>query len=55
VPLSAAENEEKFRRCCGYGRVALPGDRVEALVAAVAGLGGVEDVAGLVRLTLGEG
>lgn len=55
VPLSAAENEAKFRRCCGYGRVALPGERVEALVAAVGGLDGIEDVAGLVRLTLGEG
>jgi 2-methylcitrate dehydratase PrpD len=55
VPLSAAENEAKFRRCCGYGRIALPGDRVEALIAAVGGLAQVGDVAGLVRLTLGEG
>ena len=55
VPLSAAENEAKFRRCCGNGRIVLPGERVEALVAAVGGLDGIEDVAGLVRLTLGEG
>lgn len=53
VPLTAAENEEKFRRCCGYGRVPMAG--AERLVAAVAGLEQLDDVAALVRLTLGEG
>jgi 2-methylcitrate dehydratase PrpD len=53
VPLTAAENEEKFRRCCGYGRVALAAPRAGALVEAVRGLEAVEDVAGIVRLMAG--
>ena len=54
VPLSAAENEEKFRRCCGYGRILLPAPRAAALIETVRGLEAVADVAGMVRLMSGE-
>lgn len=54
VPLSAAENEEKFRRCCGYGRISLPAPRAAALIETVRGLEAVADVAGMVRLMSGE-
>lgn len=54
VPLSAEENAAKFRRCAGYGRVPLPPERAEALIAAVDDLADCADVADLVRLTLSE-
>ncbi len=51
APLSDAANEEKFRRCAGYGRVPMadPG----ALVAAVAAVERLDDISALARLTLG--
>ncbi len=54
VPLTEAENEEKFRRCCGYGRIPLPPPRAAALIETVRGLEAVTDVAGIVRLMTGE-
>jgi 2-methylcitrate dehydratase PrpD len=53
VPLSEEENRAKFRRCAGWGRVPLPPDRAEALIAAVDGIAGMADIAALPRLTLG--
>lgn len=50
VPLTAAENEAKFRRCLGYARRPLPPAQADALVAAVAALETLEDTAALVRL-----
>ncbi|MCC5975232.1 MAG: MmgE/PrpD family protein [Rubellimicrobium sp.] len=52
VPLSEAQNEEKFRRCAGYGRLPLPDP--DRLIAAVAGIETLQDIAELPRLTLGE-
>lgn len=51
VPLSDAANEEKFRRCAGYGR-GRPADP-EAIIAAVAKVESLPDIAALPRLTLG--
>lgn len=49
-PLTDAANAEKFRRCAGYGR-ARPADP-EAIIAAVAGIADMPDIAALPRLTL---
>lgn len=51
VPLSQAQNEEKFRRCAGYGRTPMTGKQVDALVEAVSRLEGLPDVGQLVSLT----
>lgn len=51
VPLSDAANEDKFRRCAGYGR-GRPTDP-EAIIAAVARVETLPDIAALPRLTLG--
>lgn len=52
VPLTEAENAAKFRRCAGYGLRPLPESRIAALIAAVDGLAGLDDVTRLVGLTL---
>lgn len=52
APLSREQNEEKFRRCAGYGRRPLPPGRADALIAAIDGLADSEDATALVRLTL---
>ena len=54
VPLGRDENAAKFRRCAGYGRVALPPERAAALISAVDALAECADVTDLVRLTLAE-
>lgn len=54
VPLTEAENAAKFRRCAGYGLRPLPESRIAALIAAVDGLAGLDDVTRLVGLTLAE-
>ena len=51
VPLSLAQNEEKFRRCAGYGRAPMTGKQVDALVEAVSRIEGLPDVGQLVSLT----
>ncbi len=53
VPLTAAENEEKFRRCATYGRIPLPAPRAAVLIDTIARIEAMEDIAGLARLTLG--
>jgi 2-methylcitrate dehydratase PrpD len=50
VPLTAAENEAKFRRCLTYATRAIPAAQADALVAAVVGLQDLDDVAALVAL-----
>lgn len=47
-PLTDEQNEEKFRRCLGQARRPVPG--AEALIAAVAGLEALDDVALLAQL-----
>jgi aconitate decarboxylase len=54
VPLTAAENEEKFRRCATYGRIPLPAPRAAVLIDTIARIEAMEDIAGLARLTLGN-
>jgi 2-methylcitrate dehydratase PrpD len=51
VPLTDAQNEEKFRRCAGYGRIPLPDP--DPLIAAVTGIADLPDIAVLPRLTTG--
>lgn len=53
VPLSDAQNEEKFRRCTTYGRILMETEQAEALIAAVAGLEGLADISQLVAITQG--
>jgi 2-methylcitrate dehydratase PrpD len=48
--LSAAENEDKFFRCCGNAEPPVPRDRAEALRDAVASVERLNDVTALVRL-----
>lgn len=52
VPLSTAENLDKFRRCIGYGTRALSGAEGDRLVAAVEGIETLEDAARLAQLTV---
>lgn len=52
VPLSEARNAEKFVRCAGYGRMPLPDP--DRLIALVAGIETIPDIATLPRLTLGQ-
>ena len=51
APLSDAQNEERFRRCATYGRIPLPNP--DRLVAAIAGIADMPDIASLPRLTTG--
>lgn len=51
-PLTAAENEAKFRRCVGFAPRAVAD--AEALVAAVNGIEALPDIAALPRLTQGD-
>jgi 2-methylcitrate dehydratase PrpD len=53
VPLTDAANEEKFRRCTTYGR--LPLTDPDRLIAAVATVESLTDIADLVRLTQSGG
>jgi 2-methylcitrate dehydratase PrpD len=55
VPLDAAANEEKFRRCATHGRVPLPAPQADALVAAVARVQEMADVAQLSPMTVVPG
>jgi 2-methylcitrate dehydratase PrpD len=48
--LTAAENVDKFRRCCSYARVPVASDAQDDLIALVARFEQVEDVALLGRL-----
>jgi 2-methylcitrate dehydratase PrpD len=50
APLTAAENEAKFRRCAGWGAWPLPAGRADAIVAAVSGIEAMPDAAAIVRL-----
>lgn len=50
VPLTAAENEAKFRRCLTYATRPIPAAQADALVAAVAGLEDLTDITALVRM-----
>jgi len=52
VPLTAAENEDKFRRCVGYASRPLPAERADALVEAVAAVETLEDASALAALTV---
>jgi 2-methylcitrate dehydratase PrpD len=54
VPLSEAENLEKFRRCAGHAARPLPAARTQALAAAVARIEEIDDIARLPALTLPE-
>ena len=54
VPLSAAENEEKFFRCCGHAVPPVPGDQARRLRDLVAGIEDVADVAALAAATGGK-
>ena len=54
VPLSAEENVAKFRRCAGYAARPLPAPAQDALIAAIADLEKVDDIARLMRLSTGE-
>ena len=49
-PLTAAENEAKFRGCMGYAARAFPAGRADALLDAVAGLENERDITSLARL-----
>lgn len=49
-PLTAAENEAKFRRCLRFAARPFPPGRADALVEAVGGLERLDDVAVLTRL-----
>jgi len=51
VPLTVAENEAKFRRCAGFGRVPMA-DPV-GMIAAVGAIESLPDIAALARLTRG--
>jgi len=53
VPLTAAQNAEKFRRCTTYGRIPLPVPGAATLIDTVMRLEAMTDIAGLARLTLG--
>jgi 2-methylcitrate dehydratase PrpD len=53
VPLTPAQNEAKFRRCLTYAARPLPGAQADALVAAIARLEDMDDIAALVPLTIG--
>ena len=53
-PLSAEENVAKFRRCAGYAARPLPAPAQDALIAAIADLEKVDDIARLMRLSTGE-
>lgn len=52
VPLTAAENEDKFRRCVGYASRPLPAERADALVEAVATVETLDDASALAALTV---
>jgi aconitate decarboxylase len=52
VPLTAAENEAKFRRCLGYAATPMPERQAEALIQRICRLEDMEDIAALVPLTL---
>ncbi|MFN0116471.1 MAG: MmgE/PrpD family protein [Paracoccaceae bacterium] len=52
VPLSDAENEDKFRRCLSFARQPLSPARARAIADAVAGIEASEDVANLAALTV---
>jgi 2-methylcitrate dehydratase PrpD len=52
VPLTAAENEDKFRRCVGYASRPLPAERADALVEAVAAVETLDDASSLAALTV---
>lgn len=53
VPLSAAQNEDKFRRCTGYGRAPMREGAADAMIAAVAGLEALPDIAQLMKISQG--
>lgn len=52
-PLSAAENEAKFRECCAFGFGEVPTDIEGAIIAGVAGLEKLDDAGRLSRLAAG--
>lgn len=52
VPLTEAQNEAKFRRCLGYAARPVPVAQADALVAAIARLEDIDDIASLVPLTV---
>ncbi len=52
APLSAAENEAKFRRCVGFGRRTLSSDRMDEIIAAVEHVEDLVDISALARLTV---
>jgi len=54
APLSAEENEAKFRRCLGYASPPLSDPQADALVAAVAGIADAPDISALARLTVAD-
>lgn len=52
-PLTDAENEAKFRRCMGFGRRPVTAAQADALIAAVAGLETLPDIAALTAIAQG--
>jgi 2-methylcitrate dehydratase PrpD len=52
APLTAAENEAKFRRCAGWGVRPLPTDAADRLVGLVAGVDTLDDATLLPRATV---
>jgi len=50
VPLTPDENVAKFRRCLGFAPRAIPAAQADALIAAIAGLERLDDVAALIPL-----
>jgi 2-methylcitrate dehydratase PrpD len=54
VPLSTAENEDKFRRCCANAVPPRPAATVERLLGAVAEIASISDIATLVRAMVGK-
>ena len=51
-PLSSAENEAKFRRCLSYAAGSVQAEQADRIIAAVAGLDGMDDISALARLTV---
>lgn len=53
-PLTTEENISKFRRCAGYAAQPLPTPAQDALIATIADLESVDDIAQLMRISTGD-
>ena len=53
-PLTEVQNEDKFRRCVGYGRQPMKAGAADALVETIARLEDIDDVSVLAAMTVGD-